>query len=373
MTAARRIWVATPYGKDGMGGIDRLNDAIFDFFDSHPEFGLQCMRLVTRGKRGLVLAQGVFAFALARFCLAAWKGEIDLLHIHLSNGGSSYRKAVLGRMARIFGVPYVVHLHGIGFREFWAKTNFLLQSELDRLHVGSAQIIVLGKYWADVVLERIPDVESRITVLPNATAGVRTSRIEGNERRVRITFLGKVGTRKGVPDLIRALGRLASLPNWSATIAGDGEIAQARAQIEQHGISDRVEVPGWLDVAARTKLLGETDILVLPSRAENLPMVIIEAFAYGVAVVATPVGAVPEAIVDGHNGILVPVGDDAALARAIERLIKDPDLRQLLGDAAQATHRERYQFDRYVNRLAEIWHRASRSSSSNASVGVQYP
>lgn len=360
MPRPKRIWVATPYGKDGMGGIDRLNDAIFDAVGRRPQLGFQCVRLVTRGKRGLLSAQGVFASALLRFCMAAWRGDVDLLHIHLSNGGSSYRKAVLAKFARALRIPYVVHLHGIQFREFWASTNPLLQVELKRLHEGSARIVVLGKYWAEVILERLPDLAARIVVLPNATALTpQVCRSKCEQGKVQITFLGKLGTRKGVPDLIRALSRLANLPDWSATIAGDGEIAEAKAQAQQLGIAARVEIPGWLDVAAREKLLARTDILVLPSYAENLPMVIVEAFACGLAVIATPVGAIPEVIVDGHTGLLVQPGDDAALASAIERLVKEPGLRSLLGEGARRMYRERFEFDRYIGQLAEIWRQAT--------------
>lgn len=360
MHPPKRIWAATPYGEQGMGGIDRLNDAIVDAFAARPELGLQCTRLVTRGKWGLLRAQGVFASALARFSIGALRGEIDLLHIHLSNGGSGYRKSVLGKLARALRIPYVLHLHGIQFREFWATTNPVLQKELVRLHEGSARIIVLGQYWAGVILERVPAVADRIVVLPNATAAIAATPCPAQERHeVRITFLGRLGARKGVPDLLRALGTLKKIPDWSATVAGDGEIEETRAQAQRQGLSDRVSIPGWLDVAARTRLLEQTDILVLPSHAENLPMVIIEAFAYGIAVVSTPVGAIPEAVTSGHNGILVPPGDDRALACALERLIADQTLRRSLGEAARATHRERYEFDRYVGRLAEIWRQAA--------------
>lgn len=346
-----------------MGGIDRLNDAIFETMNARPALGFECVRLVTRGKGGLLLAQGVFAIALARFFASAWRGKVDLLHIHLSDRGSGYRKALLGIVARRLRVPYVVHLHGVYLREFWARPEPLLKRQLKRLFAGSAQVIVLGRYWHDAVLEGVPGISSRITVLPNATPAqpIRSAPQPSNEP-VHITFLGQLCARKGLPELIRALGRLANNRDWSATLAGDGDLEAAKAQIGREGIAERVEIPGWLHASARTNLLARSDILALPSHAENLPMVILEAFSHGVPVIATPVGAVAEVITDGHNGILVPPGDDATLTRAIERLVVDANLRKSLGAAAKDTHSERFEFEKYICRLADLWRRACASA-----------
>ncbi len=356
----KRIWVATPYGEDGMGGIDRLNDAIFDSMRVHPEFGLDCVRLVTRGKGGLALAQGIFAAAVARFCAAALRKNVDLLHIHLSDRGSVYRKVILGRAARALRVPYVLHLHGVYLQEFWAGSAAVLKRELKQLFTGSEQVIVLGHHWKDVVQQGAPDAQSRISVLPNATPAQPDRQPQRDRGPVRITFLGQLGARKGVPELVTALGRLAHHTDWVATIAGDGDIDATSSQVASEGISERVRIPGWLDGASRTMLLANSDILVLPSHAENLPMVVLEALSHGVAVIATPVGAVPEVIADGHNGLLVPAGDVDSLSRSIERLIVDAGLRNALGAAARKTHADRYEFEAYVRRLAQIWKRACK-------------
>ncbi|BAL79461.1 glycosyl transferase [Bradyrhizobium cosmicum] len=129
--------------------------------------------------------------------------------------------------------------------------------------------------------------------------------------------------------------------------------------MEQLGIADRVKVPGWLDAEATKRVLRGSDVFVLPSFAENLPMSILEAFAYGLAVVATPVGAVADVIIDGTNGLLVPTGDVDALASALRRLIVDHRLRVALGVAAKADHASKYEIGVYVPRLIEIWRSAA--------------
>jgi glycosyltransferase involved in cell wall biosynthesis len=340
-----------------MGGIDRLNDAIVGGMAQHPEFGLDCRRLVTRGKSGLMIAQGVFALALVRLALAKAAGKVDLLHIHLSVRGSSWRKSLLAAAARRLGIPYVVHLHGTDYREFWEGSRGPLRAGIDSMFNGAARIIVLGEFWAAVVRDLAPAVSGKIVVLPNATEPVarRPAREPGGTDPVRITFLGQIGERKGAGDLISALGTLGGLGNWTATLAGDGEVEAARRQVTETGLAGRVAVPGWLDAESRNRLLEKTDVLVLPSRAENLPMVLLEAFAHGIATVMTPVGAIPEVVEGGRNGLLVEPGNVEAIAGALARLIADRELRLRLGREAARDHAARFEIGQYLARLAGTW------------------
>ncbi|OSJ14857.1 hypothetical protein BST63_14290 [Bradyrhizobium canariense] len=350
-----RVLVATPLGLDGRGGIDRLNDAIFEALSTTSDTKVVVERLVTRGQRGLFAAQFVFFLALMKLILRRVTGKIDLLHIHLSDWGSSYRKATLGVVARMLGVPYVVHLHGAVFDEFWGAAPRRLAAAIDSLFLHSRQIIVLGNYWAETIKSRLPDVADKIVIMPNATRSASRVQIPPTDSRVRITSLGQLGERKGTAQLIEALAKLSSKPGWVATIAGDGKVNEARARLAELGLKDRVNVPGWLGPDATAELLSKTDVLVLPSFAENLPMVILEAFAHGISVISTPVGAIPEVVESGRNGILVPVGDVDALASALERLLQAPEIRGSLGRAAREDHGKKYEVKAYVAALSGIW------------------
>ncbi|MGH3627544.1 MAG: glycosyltransferase, partial [Sciscionella sp.] len=95
-------------------------------------------------------------------------------------------------------------------------------------------------------------------------------------------------------------------------------------------------------------------VLLLPSRDEGLPTAILEAMAFGLVPVVSPVGSIPEVITDGVNGLLVPVGDHAALGAAVRKLIEDPALLTALGVAARATA-ESMSESNYAARLAGLW------------------
>jgi glycosyltransferase involved in cell wall biosynthesis len=357
-----RLMVATTFGQHGPGGIDRLTDLIIDTIDQRGDLGVKAVRLVTRGQKNIYWALVVFAQALVRFGIAASRGEVDLIHLQLAWRGSAYRKLIIAAVARYFGVPYIVYLHAGQFDQFWSTRGTYLRRRINRLFVDSAAIIVLGDYGARVILNRLPTLQHKITILPNAsTSPSQLNPGRSESERIRISFLGRLEPEKGVPQLVDALGKLACRADWTATLAGSGALQQTRDQAQRLGIADRVDFPGWLDPPETAALLQQTDILALPSFIETLPMAIIEAFAYGIPVVATPVGAIPEVVAHGRNGLLVPVGHVEALANALSQLLDNGALRRSLGDAARRDHAERYEINTYITRLVSIWQKAARA------------
>jgi glycosyltransferase involved in cell wall biosynthesis len=354
-----RVFLATPFGSQGRGGIDRLTDLAVAGIHERVEFGVDPLRLVTRGQRGLCRASIIFVRALARIWLAARRGQVDLIHINLASGGSAYRKMMLAALARRAGIPYVVHLHSGRFDQFWRAASPKLAGAIDRLFANSRAVIVLGEYWARVVCRRVPEARHKTIVLPNATLPSPCEREPARDGRVRITFLGKIGPNKGTRQLIEALATLVDRSDWTAMICGNGAVEDARNLANRLGIADRTFFPGWLDAQATAAQLRRTDVFVLPSFSEGLPMAILEAFAWGIAVVATPVGSIPEVIEHERNGLIVPVGDVSALAQAIRRLVQDANLRRTLGETARRDHAARFDINAYVPRLVGIWRGAA--------------
>src|ERR1700722_1070866 len=322
-----RVLIATPFGHGGSGGIDRLTDLVISTLSQRSMPPASVKALTTYGPRGKFLMPFVFLVSLVTLSFAKLRGEVDVLHINVAGGGSAYRKAFLAKVARFMGIPYVVHIHGSRFHTTWPSSNSTLRRVVDAMLLRSAAIVVLGQYWFRHIADNLPVVLPKIYILSNATprAGPRTLGRRKNER-VRITSLGVLGARKGTSELIEALAQLADRTDWEATIAGDGNIKRYLKLVAERHISGRVHLPGWLSPDEVNTLLDETDIFVLPSFAENLPMSILEAFAHGVAVISTPVGAIPEIVVPDVTGIIVPVGDVDALADALLRLIETPEL-----------------------------------------------
>lgn len=353
------VLVATPSGGTGQGGIDRVMGGLHDELARQGTAGLNVRFGATRGPGHIALSPLYLGGFLLRMIGLKATGRLDVVHINLASAGSTYRKLQIARLARLLGVPYVLHLHGGDYPNFWKGDDSPLSRNIRTMFAGAARIIVLGVTWRKFVIGRAPEVADNVVVLPNAAARPTLPHTGGGDTP-HILFLGRIGDMKGVPQLGEALNQMQHLRTWRATIAGDGNVEAARAKAAEYGLADRVDLPGWVDGKRVAELIASADILVLPSFTENLPLSIIEGMASGLAVVATPVGAVPDIVRDEETGLLVPVGDVDALTAALTRLVEDAPLRQRLGAAALQLHREQLDLAPYAEAVGGVWISAAR-------------
>jgi glycosyltransferase involved in cell wall biosynthesis len=360
-SARSTVLVLTPLGRGGMGGIDRLMDEIRRRIgDAAPD--LDVVFLTTRGSGRLIFSPIYCAFAALALIGYRFSRGRCLVHVNLASKGSTLRKLFLTWLAKRLGHAVVIHLHGALFHEYYRGTGAFQRGQIDRMFRESSRVIVLGSVWRAFIADTFHLPPERILVLPNASAARPPRAAEAQPPE--ILFLGRLGARKGVPVLVEALGRLAKVnlatsgSDWRAEIAGDGDAAPYRAEIERLGLSARVNFPGWLVEAEAHQRLSRAAVLVLPSEAEGLPMSVIEAFAWGVPVISTPVGSTPDILHDGVEGLMIPVGDAEALAKALALVIGDAALRQQLGANALAFFRAHLDFAPFLENLTAAWRAA---------------
>ncbi len=328
----------------------------------------------TRGQGGMASMGLHFLKAVGQLLYLGVLGRIDLMHIHMSAYGSALRKGILTLLGALLGIPVIVHMHGSNFREFYFNLPGRCQKLLGFVLNRARFVIVLGSGWRDLLISDLHVAQERIAVIFNGVP--RPADVGGTELScdeiARIVFLGQLGERKGVPDLLAAFQspRLLS-KHWTATIAGDGAVEEFRAAVAEAGLGDRVMLPGWVDSHAANDLLRRADIFVLPSHFEAMPIAILEALAHGVAVVATPVGAIPEFLTDGQNAVLVPPGAPDQLADAIARLIEDANERRRLGVAGREIFRDRFDIRVAAERVLALYGSAMQPTrKSNAADGT---
>jgi glycosyltransferase involved in cell wall biosynthesis len=352
------VLVTVPAGTSGQGGIDRLMASLKQALAQRPRPDVNARFRTTRGMGHIAFSP----FHVAAFCLdmlsSRLSGSVDVVHINLASHGSTYRKLMIAAWARILGIPYVLHLHSGEYRTFWPENGGFLDRRIRTMFGKASRIIVLGRVWKEFVLARVPEAGDRVVVVPNAAEAPSRPHRGGGDA-AHIIFLGRIGEKKGTPELCEALSAMAGLPGWRATIAGDGNAEELRRRVEQLGLSDRIKVPGWLGPADTADLLSEADILVLPSHVENLPMSVIEGMAAGLAVVSTRVGAVEDIVSDGETGFLVWPRDVPALRHALTRLVEEPDLRRRMGEAGRAVHRARLDLQPFADTVCEVWRTAA--------------
>ncbi len=280
----------------------------------------------------------VFGKALGKLLWKLSRKEADLIHIHFSQRGSTLRKMILMVVALAFRIPVVLHAHGSEYHLFYAGLPQWVKRVEGLLFRQSTYFIVLSQSWKDFYTSIFGLKARQVVVLPNPIKFPLKVPHRTSCNKVILVFFGRISQRKGAFDLIRAF---ATLPAKQKTrseliLAGDGDVEQARSLVESLNLMAHITVPGWVDSEQRDAILAKANVFVLPSYNEGLPMAVLEAMGWGLPVLTTPVGGIPEFVVHGENGLLVKPGEIQELSMAMQALINDEALRLSLGSAARA-------------------------------------
>lgn len=275
----------------------------------------------------------LFVAAGARLRFETLIKKNDILHVHMSSDNSFYRKAVFIRKAHKEGKKIIIHMHGSTFDLFYKeRCSDAQKQQVREVFAMADQVIALSEDWKEFLAEYICD-EQKIVVIYNAVKIPEAYQKDYASRKM--LFLGILGQRKGTYDLIEVLPEiLRQYSDCHVYFGGDGERQQAEQMCREQGIADRVTFLGWVRGAEKVKLLKECSIYVLPTYHEGMPMSILEAMSYGMAVVSTYVGGIPHIIIDGENGLLCEAGDKTALQNKLLKVLKNENLRKSLGQDA---------------------------------------
>jgi glycosyltransferase involved in cell wall biosynthesis len=198
--------------------------------------------------------------------------------------------------------------------------------------------VAVGERAAREIEEIVGLARGSVGSVPNGVPVVELEPLSRVAAGPIVGSLGRLTRQKGYDLLVRAL---PGLVNATLVLVGDGPERDALQTLAHSlGVADRVIVTGWTAEARR--YLPSFDVFALPSRWEGMPLGIIEAMHAGLAVVASDVGSVAEAVIDGETGFLVPADDLSSLRERLARLLVDPTLRGQMGDRARALAGERF-------------------------------
>jgi glycosyltransferase involved in cell wall biosynthesis len=336
-------------GREVRGGISAMVNVCFEhgLFDRWHARYLATHR---DGPRPLKALRAATSFA--RFAALVAAGRVALVHAHIASGASLWRKAAFVRLARAARVPYVLHVHAGDFEAYYRRSSRLTRALLRDLYAKAATVVALSAAWKAPIEAVVP--EARVQVVPNPVA-IPTWNPHAAPRRPVALFLGVVRPEKGVYELLAAWPRvLAKLPDARLVIAGSGEIDRARATARELGICGSVDFPGWVGAEEKARLLAKASALVLPSHFEALPMAVLEGMAAGLPVVATRVGAIPDAV-GPEAGLLVEPRDVGALAEALGLALGDSPRRIAMGAAARLRARENFSAEVVVPAIERLW------------------
>jgi glycosyltransferase involved in cell wall biosynthesis len=319
-------------------------------------------------QRGNKFAQAaVFISAFVRILLVGVFSRGTIFHVHLAMRGSVLRKGLVCVALRILRCRYVVHAHACDESMFHRWVPRLVQRVLLWGIQGADSFIALTRFWGEYYANAMRLPANRLLRLPNPAVIPTFIPDRANREGLNILFLGRIGERKGAFETIRAFAALPDDIRRRArlTLAGDGETAAARDLADHLGCSLQTFIPGWVNRQEADRLLAEADVFLLPSRGEGMSMALLEAMAWGLAIVTTVSGGAVEFLASDLNCILVKPGDLHEVSTALGVLATEPQLRLRLGAEARRTATQ-FSVDSYMTKLTRLYRElASDSRGSN--------
>lgn len=310
------------------GGISR-NEQLF--LDHAPE-EVEITHISSKEDGSNLLKIRVFLQALVKLLVMLITADIDVVHIRGSHRGSAFRQAVMTLLVLVFRKPIVLQTHASEFHVFYANLAPIWRKFISWSFCKCDRFVVLSESWKKFHLTNLGFKEDQVTVMYNpvkvpSEAPVRTNPVPPEP--IQLIFLGYIGKRKGAFDLINAFAQLPEAEKAKSRLimAGDGEVEAAKELVESLNLTENIVFPGWINTKERDRLLTEVDIFVLPSYNEGLPLSMLEAMAWELPVIVTPVGGIAEIVTDGENGLLIEPGNVEQLSTAMESLITNQDLR----------------------------------------------
>ena len=292
----------------------------------------------------------------------AWKlgklvreGRFDLVHAHIFASAAASALATLGT-----GVPLVVTEHTEGaWQGRWAR---LVSRTIYR---RARRVIAVSGPIRARLIERDGVPCGKISVIPNAVIpapggpGDPAAALQGVPRdRPLVGTVARLQPEKGITAFLKAAANVVSeVPDALFLVVGDGPLRGGLSALARTlGLSDHVRFLGHR--ADAREIVGMLEVLVVPSLTEGAPLIVLEAMASGVPVVASAVGGIPDQVRHGEEGLLVRPGDPDALAEALLELLRDPVRARRLGDAGLRRTEREFGHETMVRRVEAVYRTA---------------
>jgi glycosyltransferase involved in cell wall biosynthesis len=279
--------------------------------------------------------------------------EIRILHIHCASRGSFIRKSLVALLGNALGKKTIMHLHGGLFHRFYRSSVFM------RFFVRSIlrscdSVICLTTEWSRTFSEDLH--LSNLSVVLNPVKSYPVKFIKVHSSTITLLFLGTITANKGIFELVEYI---QDNPHYMAhkiklTICGEGESEKLISLINRENKVGNICYKGWVNGVKKDELITKTDIFILPSHYEGLPMAILEAMSAGKPIISTSVGGIPSVVKPNHNGWLIEPGKLNQLDLVFDQIFKEPDMIRIYGQHAY-TDAKAFHAQAIVSKLNSIY------------------
>jgi glycosyltransferase involved in cell wall biosynthesis len=278
--------------------------------------------------------------------------------IFTSAGLSFYERIVLSLVCRLYRVPDLFFVRSGHFlnkaqTSFWAR--FLARLLLKLPFRIAAQGENWVRFYSSIGVARRRIVLIR-NWIPECSNIVNRPKLVNAEHRLHFIFVGWLVQEKGVNEILEAIGMLRPKYSFRFTFVGGGTLEEKlKKHVMQQGWIDDVAVLGWRTANEVDMALSSADVFVLPSYAEGFPNALLEAMSKGIPAICTDVGGIADSLKDGENGFLVPARQAKALADAMQRYLRNPELINMHSQATLQVLRENHEWEANCRKLFSVF------------------
>lgn len=275
----------------------------------------------------------------------------DIVHIHVGLRTSVDRKLIFAKIAKSYKKKVIIHFHPATEKHLFDDR---FRYKIKELFSSADLLLVLSPQWIRWINQAYPGSHFKMQVLYNpCPIVVRDYKIKQNN----ILFAGTLSDRKGYNRLLEAFAKIAAeYKDWKVVFAGNGQIDAAKKLQSSLCISeDQVLYLGWVTGAEKERAFQEASIYCLPSWGEGFPMGVLDAWAYGIPVVTTPVGGIPDIITNGENGFVYDVNDIDKLAEYLVLLMNSRELRDKIVEQADKLVTGEFNIKNITGQLDKIY------------------
>lgn len=295
----------------------------------------------------------LFAGAVLQVLFINIFGKSPIFHIHVASKGSYLRKSILTKICFTFKHKVILHIHGAMFDKFIEASSEHKKNSIIALLNEVDRVVVLSESWFSYFSNYIP--KDKLLVIYNPSSTFKPENTKNyNKKIVKVLFMGRMGERKGIYDLINAVKLIKDI-DFILNLYGDGDVAKIKELVEKENLQRLITVNNWVVHSKINEIYENSDIMVLPSYAEGLPMSLLEAVGKGLAVISTKVGGIPEIVKNGENGYLVEAGDVVTLSERLKELIETPGLIERMGKQSHEIAGEKFSVGKIEEQLKKLY------------------
>jgi glycosyltransferase involved in cell wall biosynthesis len=292
---------------------------------------------------------------LVLFPLALKRNKVELVHQNLPfDAKGVLREYVINFWCNLMGIPVVLHVHGGLFMSEGTKNIFFRKLSIS-LFQKSKNVIVLSEIERNVLKENFAYPSA--IVLPNSidVSMFSDTSIRQIEDKPSLLFLGRIEKNKGINELIEALKRLKNDFQFRFILCGTGALLQYFIEECNKNFGSDFEYKGVVSGEEKNVIIKQSDLFILPSYFEGLPMSLLETMAGGVVPIVTNVGSMKEIIKHGVNGLHIEKQNSNDLYEKLKYILSNPNQYQKLSINAKSTIRENYDIENYIVKLNKIY------------------